>query len=268
MIRTKTLQLPGRRLDLTLPLAPQAVPAPPPCAPNPQGVAWFSDLTGAFTEASEAAYLLPEGAVGPVLGVAQVLGETCGDVHWSHQWTPESGAGGAPELVEDGAHLIVYARAETVPGILEVSARSASQSFGPILLTLLRYRGSNYGYYSAATPSWRDASEVFDAVPSNDTPMRVELAANASRILPLVLRPGVTLPDPAEFRVLFVPDAANSTTHALSVTLTGSLSSQTTVFSAGSYPLVRLIPNGAPQQLTLQSSVGATGFLLFEVRSG
>lgn len=264
MIRTRTLQLPGRRLDLTLPLAPQAVPAPPPCHPAPTGLYWFSDVTGGFTEVSEAAYLLPEGAAGPVLGVAQMLGETCGDVQWSHQWTPESSAGGAPELVDDGAHLIVYARADTVPGILAVSARSAGQSFGPILLTLLRSSGYSY----SATALWRDASDVFDAVPSNDTPMRVELAANASRVLPLVLRPGVTLPDPAEFRVLFVPDAANSTTHALSVTVIGTLSSQTTVFSAGSYPLVRLIPNGAPQQLTLQSSVGASGFLLIEVRSG
>lgn len=141
----------ARDADLTLqmtPLTPIASVASA-CKPDPIGLYWFSDLTGAFDQDVEAAYLLMEGAAGPLLGIAQVLGETCDDVTWTTAWTPASGAGGAPGLVEEGANLIVYPLADTQPGILTVSARCAGQAFGPILLTVLRY--ACYAYYAPCT---------------------------------------------------------------------------------------------------------------------
>lgn len=131
----------ARDADLTLkmtPLTPTASAATA-CKPAPTGLYWFSDLTGTFDQEAEAAYLLTEGAAGPLLGLARVLGETCSDVTWTTTWTPAAGAGGEPGLVEDGANLIVYPLAETALGILSVTATSAGQTFGPILLVVLRY---------------------------------------------------------------------------------------------------------------------------------
>lgn len=144
MRRTQPINVPGRSLDISLALAAAALPTPT-CSPDPTGLFWFSDLTGAFTEISEAAYLLPEDVPGPVLGVAKVIGETCGEVIWSFAWTPTTGEGGAPGIVENDAELVIYALTETLPGLIEVSATCAGQSFGPILLTLLRYSGHNDG---------------------------------------------------------------------------------------------------------------------------
>lgn len=145
---TPVLTVPGRDAGLKLTLQPVTeAPAAIPCQPRPVGLRWFSDLTGGFTEESEAAYLLSEGAAGPVLGVARVLGETCGDVTWRYDWTPASGKNGHPGLIEDGDDLLVYALPASAPGILEVSATCAGRRFGPILFTILRY--SCYSYYCA-----------------------------------------------------------------------------------------------------------------------
>lgn len=143
---TDHVTVPGQNagLKLTLQPLPEAPEPTAPCAPKPAGLFWFSDLTGEFSEDSEAAYLLAEGAAGPVLGVARVLGDTCGKVAWSSAWTPASGEGGAPGILEDGPDLIAYPLDTTAPGILEVSAVCAGKAFGPILLTVLRY--SCYGY--------------------------------------------------------------------------------------------------------------------------
>ncbi len=149
---TPVLTVPGQDagLKLTLqPAPPQPEPAPP-CEPAPEALLWFSDITGDYTEESEAAYLLAEGAAGPVLGVARVLGETCGEVSWSHAWTPAAGTGGAPGIIENGPDLIVYPLEATAPGIIEVSAICAGKAFGPVLLTVLRY--SCYGYAYCAPP--------------------------------------------------------------------------------------------------------------------
>lgn len=143
---TPVLTVPGQDAGLKLTLQPlPEVPEPAaPCAPEPEGLYWFSDLTGGFTEESEAAYLLAEGAAGPVLGVARLLGETCGEVQWRYDWTPAEGAEGFPGIVENGPDLIVYPLETTAPGILEVSATCAGKAFGPVLLAVLRY--SCYGY--------------------------------------------------------------------------------------------------------------------------
>lgn len=163
---SQEIVIPGQSTGLQLTLQP-TVEAAKPCQAKPTGLFWFSDLTGDFTEISEAAYLLAAGAAGPVLGVARVLGETCGEVAWSHQWTPADGAiGGGPGLVNDGARLIVYPLATTVPGLLSVSATVAGQSFGPIVLTLLRYV-CGYGYTDPTPPApslrWEDGSTAISA---------------------------------------------------------------------------------------------------------
>lgn len=183
MIRTQTLTVPGREIALTLPmgLSPTPCPEVAPCVSAIQGLFWFSDLTGDFTEISEAVYLLAAGAAGPLLGMARVLGETCGEVAWSHQWTPADGAiGGGPGLVNDGARLIVYPLATTVPGLLSVSATVAGQSFGPIVLTLLRYV-CGYGYTDPTPPApslrWEDGSTAISA------PAGSSIAAHTATLL-------------------------------------------------------------------------------------
>lgn len=146
---SNAVTVPGQDAGLKLTLQP--LPEPPetptptaPCEPAPSALFWFSDMTGEFSEESEAAYLLSEGAAGPVLGAARVLGETCGEVEWSHGWTPAAGEGGEPGILTDGPDLIAYPLDTTAPGILEVSAVCAGRTFGPALLTVLRY--SCYAY--------------------------------------------------------------------------------------------------------------------------
>ena len=133
MIRTKTITTPGRAVALTIPLAPLA----PACAPTPGGLVWFSDATGDFTEIAEAARLGAAEAFGPVLAVARALGETCGSVDWTTNWTPASGSGGDPAIKADGALLYVYQAVGTAPGELRVSAQCGRQTLGPISLTIL-----------------------------------------------------------------------------------------------------------------------------------
>lgn len=135
--RTQTLKTTGRNFGLKVTMSGAVSAAD--CTPKPTSLYWFSDLTGAFDLDVEAAYLLTEGAAGPLLGVARVLGETCDAVTWTTVWTPASGTGGDPALVEDGANLLVYPLADTLPGILSVTATCAGLTFGPILLTVLRY---------------------------------------------------------------------------------------------------------------------------------
>lgn len=133
------LTVPGQDAGLKLTLQPlvEAQGGAGPCVPQPTGLAWFSDATAEFSELAEAAYLLPAEPVGPVLAVARVLGETCGNVAWSSEWTPQSGTGGAPETAGVGADLLVYPATGGGPGVLSVTAECGGQTLGPILLTLL-----------------------------------------------------------------------------------------------------------------------------------
>ncbi len=138
MIKRKVVQVPGRAIGMTVPMALAAtVVAVAPCEPDLTGLFWFSDTTGQFSEDAEAAYLLDTESAGPVLAVARLLGERCGDVEWQTTWTPDTGEGGDPGLTEESADLIAYQLSTTVAGTLLVSATCDGQSFGPIALTLL-----------------------------------------------------------------------------------------------------------------------------------
>lgn len=143
--QSQTATVPGRDAGLRLTLQPTAeacaevVPAVE-CETAVTGLYWFSDASGLFDQEVEAAYLLTEGAAGPVLGVAGLVGEDCRlPVTWTTVWTPASGTGGDPGTLEDGARLVVYPLAATAPGVLEVTAEHGGQSYGPILLTVIRY---------------------------------------------------------------------------------------------------------------------------------
>lgn len=139
MIRTQIIALPDQQIGMSLPITPATA-----CKPDPNGLYWFSDLTGDFTEVAEAAYVLPistdpenpTDTVAATLGVARVLGETCNEVTWTVSWTPETADGGAPGWKENGPELPVYPLPDTVPGVLSVSATCAGRTFGPITLTL------------------------------------------------------------------------------------------------------------------------------------
>lgn len=148
MKRTRRIKTPGRAIELTVPLGPPAGVAPEPipdCEPAISGLYWFSDSTGLYDQEVEASYLLAEGAAGPALGVAGLVGEDCRlPVTWAKTWTPASGTGGDPGYLEDGDRLVAYPLADTAPGVLEVTAEHDGRSYGPILLTVLRY--SNYCY--------------------------------------------------------------------------------------------------------------------------
>lgn len=146
--------VPGRDAGLNLRLRPlEPCPEPEPCVPRVTGLFWFSEASGGFAAPVEAAYLLPDGAAGPVLAVAALTGETCGEpIAWATVWTPETEDGGPPGVYEDGARLIVYPLADTAPGLLEVVATHRRQSYGPILLSVLRYEcAPGYGYESPFT---------------------------------------------------------------------------------------------------------------------
>lgn len=146
MKRVKPIRAAGRAIELTAALA-----GAPPCIPDPTGLFWFSETTGDFTEAAEAAYFIspepdPFDSAGPLIAVARVLGETCGGVVWSWIWTPEplpdpppEGAtlASAPAVLEDGASLLIYPAPGYGAGELAVSAECAGRAFGPILLVLL-----------------------------------------------------------------------------------------------------------------------------------
>lgn len=154
MNRVKPIRVPGRAIELTAALA-----GAPPCVPDPTGLFWFSEATGDFTEAAEAAYFIspesdPFDPAGPLIAVARVLGETCGGVVWSWIWTPEplpdpppEGAtlASAPAVLEDGASLLVYPASGYGAGEMSVTAECAGRTFGPILLTLLPAQGGASG---------------------------------------------------------------------------------------------------------------------------
>ena len=137
--------VPGKDAGLAITLQPLAeacaeVVAPTPCAPSITGLHWFSDATGLIDQDAEAAYILPEGAAGPMLGLAKLVGEPCDlPVTWTKEWEATTGTGGDPGYLEEGASLIVYPLATTVPGILSVTAEHGGTSYGPILLTVLKY---------------------------------------------------------------------------------------------------------------------------------
>lgn len=144
MIRTQTLTVPGREIALTLPmgLSPTPCPEVAPCTPDPQGLFWYSDVSGNFDAIAEAAYLLdpnaPLDSVAAALGMARVMGTLCGEaVTWTYDWTPETPAGsGWPLVAELGDTLAVSATPATTPGVLTVYADIAGQTFGPVALTL------------------------------------------------------------------------------------------------------------------------------------
>lgn len=166
MKRTRKVKSPGRAVELTVPLGPPAGIAPEPipdCESAVSGLFWFSDATGLYDQEVEAAYLLAEGAAGPVLGVAGLVGESCDlPIAWTKVWTPASGTTGEPGYLEDGARLVVYPLSDTAPGALEVTAEHDGQTHGPILLTVLRYACYCYGY-SDKSLAWFDAFSVFSA---------------------------------------------------------------------------------------------------------
>lgn len=135
--------VPGRDGGLNFQLRPlEPCAEADPCVPEITGLFWWSDATGAYDQAAEAAYLLPEGEgpAGPVLAVAGLRGETCGaPVTWSTDWTPTAEGGVAPGFYEDGARLIVYPQADTAPGDLAVTATYGGSTYGPIVLGVVRY---------------------------------------------------------------------------------------------------------------------------------
>lgn len=144
----------GKNAGLKLALSPQtecAEATVEECVVAIDGLYWFSDDSGAFDAEVEAAYLLPESqAAGPVLAIAKLTGELCGEgVTWSIEWTPEESEGPAPATLEDGAHLIVYPTVPTTIGVLEVTAECNGESHGPILLNLIQYECA-----SQTGPSW------------------------------------------------------------------------------------------------------------------
>lgn len=203
--------IPGQDTALTLRMTPQGVtPEPvepvPDCEPAITGLFWFSDSTGLFDQDVEAAYLLAEGAAGPVLGVAGLVGEDCRwTVNWTTAWTPASGTGGDPGYLEDGGRLVVYPLADTAPGVLEVSAEHGGQSYGPILLNVLRY--------SCEPPlQWFDFHAVFAAsgtagIAWTANPKACTPASNNGHCdATLTLNSGYTLPaGSARVRLNYVP---------------------------------------------------------------
>lgn len=153
--------VPGKDAGIKLVLQPLAEAAEQseiaPCQPIVDGLFWFSDSTGEFDQVAEAAYLLAEGAAGPLLGIAKLAGEPCDlPVTWAKAWTPATGTGGDPGYLEDGARLIVYPLAGTAPGTLEVTAEHGVQSYGPIMLIVTLYECP-----SGAILAWFDAAKAF-----------------------------------------------------------------------------------------------------------
>lgn len=215
MKRTRKVKAPGRAIELTVPLGPPATEAAEPipdCEPAITGLFWFSDSTGLYDQDVEAAYLLTEGGAGPVLGVAGLVGEDCRlPVTWTVDWTPASGSGGDPGYFEDGARLVVYPLADTVPGVLEVSAEHDGQSYGPILLTVLRYSCYCYGAIDRAL-QWYDAHAVFAGGEpegivwkSSGKPCTPESNSGQCNV-PLTIRAGYELPPSTmRIRISYIP---------------------------------------------------------------
>ncbi len=150
----------GRAMGVTYKMV-KLPPDAAPCVPTGLQLAWFTDGAGTFSETAEAAYLLPvgEGAAGPVLGIAGIIGETCGaKIFWAAAWTPESGSGGNPGVYEDGARLIIWPKPDTEPGILTVTARVDNKNYGPIALTVLRYACLPYYDFYVDPLTWIDGN--------------------------------------------------------------------------------------------------------------
>jgi hypothetical protein len=217
--RSDSTVVPGNDSGLSLVMQPVAEACAEvvsvECEPDVTGLFWFSDSTGAFDQDVEAAYLLAEGAAGPLLGLAKLVGETCDlPVTWTKTWMPESGTGGDPGYFEDGARLVVYPLADTAPGVLEVSAEHDGQSYGPILLTVLRYSCYCYCYGSAAAQAmqWFDFQAVFSAsgaagIAWTANPKACTPASNSGQCAAaLTLNPGYTLPaGNVRVRLTYVP---------------------------------------------------------------
>lgn len=156
--QSQRVTVPGQDAGLRLTLRPTQGLAVAPCAADIAGLFWFSDVSGQFDQIAEAAYLLAEGAAGPALGVAGVLGERCDlPVTWRVTWTPASGSGGDPGFFEDGVRLVVYPLATTMPGIAEISVERDGRQYGPIMLTVLRYAC----YVSNSLGGWLRVPENF-----------------------------------------------------------------------------------------------------------
>ena len=224
--------IPGQDTALTLRMTPQgATPEPaapvPECEPAISGLFWFSDSSGLYDQEVEASYLLTEGAAGPVLGVAGLVGEDCRlPVIWTKVWTPASGTGGEPGYFEDGGRLVVYPLADTVPGVLEVTAEHDGIEHGPILLTVLRY--SCYCYYGTTIISYEWYPFSPTLIPTTNiggAPNQgMRLGPNPMAITPVdgvfyqdsltgnfAVADGYSIPANPRIRVSFVPDGGQPT---------------------------------------------------------
>lgn len=223
--------VPGKDAGIKLVLQPLAEAAEQseiaPCQPIVDGLFWFSDSTGEFDQVAEAAYLLAEGAAGPLLGIAKLAGEPCDlPVTWAKAWTPATGTGGDPGYLEDGASLLVYPLAETVPGVLEVTAEHGGQSYGPILLTVLRY--SCYCYYGTTIIAYEWYPFSPTLIPTTNIGGRpnqgMRLGPNPMAVAPVdgifyqdsltgnfAVADGYTVPDNPRVRVSFTPNGGQPT---------------------------------------------------------
>lgn len=229
--RSDSTVVPGNDSGLSLVMQPVAEACAEvvsvECEPDVTGLFWFSDSTGAFDQDVEAAYLLAEGAAGPLLGLAKLVGETCDlPVTWTKTWTPASGSGGDPGYFEDGARLVVYPLADTVPGVLEVSAEHGGQSYGPILLTVLRY--SCYCYYGTTIIAYEWYPFSPTLIPTTNIGGRpnqgMRLGPNPMAVAPVdgifyqdsltgnfAVADGYTVPDNPRVRVSFTPNGGQPT---------------------------------------------------------
>lgn len=216
---TDTTVVPGKDAGLAITLQPiaECAEVSAQCEPAITGLYWFSDSTGLFDQDVEAAYLLTEGAAGPVLAVAGLIGESCDlPIAWTKVWTPASGEGGDPSYLEDGARLVVYPLADTAPGVLEVTAEHDGNEYGPILLSVLRY--SCYCYCYGATErtlQWFDFQTVFSAsaeagIAWTANPKACTPASNSGQCnATLSLNAGYELPsDTVNVRLIYAPSGS------------------------------------------------------------
>ena len=137
MIKRKVVQVPGREIGMTVPMAPAA--ATPVeceqtvCEPAITGLYWFA--AGEYATTEQTAVIDADNAA---LAVAKIVGETCdAEVVWSAIWEDsEAGESGPPVVTPDGQALVVAADPETIAGTLTVSATIDGATHGPITLTL------------------------------------------------------------------------------------------------------------------------------------
>jgi len=139
-----------------------------PCVPDITQLLWFSDQTGAYSEALEVALLFNDGSANPALAVAQLLGENCDqEITWSAIWENSGGGDDAEPgvyAVDNDAVLIVYQLAGTGPGVLSVSATVGGALYGPI--DLMIEMGCGIGdYYGTCILQWLRFDQYYEEPP-------------------------------------------------------------------------------------------------------